>query len=127
MLVSVDTCSNTEDGFIDDKIGRLAERKNCGLDLVPETVSLHKSAGNMKPTKQSQIPEELRCHALEFVSRCRFSELASSLMATWRRMFFRRADPDLVRPMQKQLLAQSLLARQAGVEYVANIRSKQVF
>jgi hypothetical protein len=28
--------------------------------------------------------------------------------------------------MQKQLLAQSLLARQAGVEYVANILSKQV-
>jgi hypothetical protein len=57
-MVSVDTCSNTEDGFIDGKIGRLAERKNCGLDLVPETVSLHKSAGNMKPTKQSKYQKD---------------------------------------------------------------------
>jgi hypothetical protein len=39
-------------------------------------------------------------------------------------MFFRRAGPDLVRPIQKQLLAPSLLARQAGVEYLANTRSR---
>ena len=39
-------------------------------------------------------------------------------------MFFPRAGPDLVRPMQEQLLAPSLLARQAGVEYLANTRPK---